>query len=89
MPFHDVEERHVFALNRDLSNERELALNFEDIKPSKVLACETVTGADLKAFNTFESPNKVVTTKLDTMKAGAKMSVKLPARSYTVVHLAV
>ena len=46
-------------------NERELALNFEDIAPSKVLACETVTGPDLKAFNTFESPNKVVTTKLD------------------------
>jgi alpha-N-arabinofuranosidase len=79
----------VFALNRDLSNERELALSFDDIAPSKVLACETVTGADLKAFNTFESPNKVVMSKLDTAKAGAKMSVKLPARSYTVIHLAV
>jgi alpha-N-arabinofuranosidase len=79
----------VFALNRDLSNERELALNFEDITPSAVLACETVTGADLKAFNTFESPNKVVATKLDAASAGAKMSVKLPARSYTVIHLAV
>jgi alpha-N-arabinofuranosidase len=79
----------VFALNRDLTNERELALNFEDITPSSVLACETVTGSDLKAFNTFESPNKVVATKLDAAKAGAKMTVKLPARSYTVVHLAV
>jgi alpha-N-arabinofuranosidase len=79
----------VFALNRDLSNERELALSFDDVSPSKVLACETVTGPDLKAFNTFESPNRVVTTKLDTAKAGARMSVKLPARSYTVVHLAV
>jgi alpha-N-arabinofuranosidase len=79
----------VFVLNRDLSNERELSLNFDDVTPSKVLACETVTGPDLKAFNTFESPNKVVTTKLDTARAGAKMSVKLPARSYTVVHLAV
>ena len=27
-------------------------------------------------------------TKLDPMKAGPKMTVKLPARSYTVVHLA-
>ena len=79
----------VFALNRDLANERELALNFEDITPSKVLAAETVTGPDLKAFNTFESPNMVVATKLDGAKAGAKMSVKLPPRSYTVVHLAV
>ena len=78
----------VFALNRDLSNERELALSFEDVTPSKVLACETVTGPDLKAFNTFESPNKVVMTKLDAAKAGAKMTVKLPARSYTVIHMA-
>jgi alpha-N-arabinofuranosidase len=88
---YDAKEKRVsvFALNRDLANERELALSFDDISPSKVLACETVTGTDLKAFNTFESPNKVVMTKLDTAKAGAKMSVKLPARSYTVVHLAV
>ena len=60
---YDAKEKRVavFALNRDLSNERELALDFEDITPSSVLACETVTGPDLKAFNTFESPNKVVT----------------------------
>ena len=79
----------VFALNRDLSSERELALSFDDVAPTKVLASETITGADLKAFNTFESPNKVVSTKLDAAKAGRKMSVKLPARSYTVIHLAV
>jgi alpha-L-arabinofuranosidase len=88
---YDAKEKRVavFALNRDLSNERELSLSFDDITPSKVLACETVTGTDLKAFNTFESPNKVVSARLDTAKAGRKMSVKLPARSYTVVHLAV
>jgi alpha-N-arabinofuranosidase len=87
---YDAQEKRiaVFALNRDLSDERELALTFEDVTPSRVLACETVTGTDLKAFNTFENPNKVVTTKLDAMKAGAKMTVKLPARSYTVLHLA-
>ena len=86
---YDAKEKRVavFALNRDLTSERELALNFEDIAPSKVLACETVTGPDLKAFNTFENPNKVVSTRLDAGKAGAKMSVKLPARSYTVIHL--
>lgn len=79
----------VFALNRDLTNERELSLNFEDFKPTSVVACETVTGADLKAFNTFESPNKVGLAKLDAGAAGGKMSVKLPARSYTVIQLAV
>lgn len=79
----------VFALNRDLANERELSLNFEDITPTSVVACETVTGPDLKAFNTFENPNKVGITKLDVGSTGGKMSVKLPARSYSVVHLAV
>jgi alpha-N-arabinofuranosidase len=88
---YDAKEKRVavFVLNRDLANERELALNFEDIAPSRVLAAETVTGPDLKAFNTFENPNKVVATKLDVAKAGAKMTVKLPARSYSVLHLAV
>jgi alpha-N-arabinofuranosidase len=79
----------VFALNRDLSNERELALTFEDITPTSVIAAETITGPDLKAFNTFEEPNKVVATKLDGIRAGGKMTIKLPARSYSVVQLAV
>jgi alpha-L-arabinofuranosidase len=79
----------VFALNRDLSNERELSLKFEDVTPNGVVACETLTGPDLKAFNTFENPNQVVARTLDAGSAGGSMSVKLPARSYTVVHLSV
>jgi alpha-N-arabinofuranosidase len=88
---YDAKEKRaaVFVMNRDLENERELALNFEDIVPNKVLAAETVTGTDLKAFNTFESPNKVTMAKLDAAKAGAKMTLKLPARSYSVFQLAV
>jgi alpha-N-arabinofuranosidase len=87
---YDAQEKRasVFMLNRDLENERELVLSFEDIAPAKVLAAETVTGNDLKAFNTFESPNQVVTAKLDAPKPGAKMTLELPARSYSVVHLA-
>jgi alpha-N-arabinofuranosidase len=86
---YDAREKRiaVFALNRDLDSERELALTFEDVTPTKVLACETVTGPDLKAFNTFENPNRVVSTKLDVANDGAKMSVKLPARSYTVIQM--
>jgi alpha-N-arabinofuranosidase len=86
---YDAKDRRiaVFALNRDLDSERELALTFEDVAPSKVLACETVTGPDLKAFDTFENPERVVSTKLDAGRAGTKMSVKLPARSYTVIQM--
>ncbi|MBC8026316.1 MAG: alpha-N-arabinofuranosidase [Steroidobacteraceae bacterium] len=79
----------VFVLNRDLSNERELALTFEDIAPRSVVAAETITGPDVKAFNTFAEPNKVVATKLDGITAGGKMTIKLPPRSYSVIQLAV
>ena len=37
----------------------------------------------------FNTLNQVVAQKLDAGTAGGKMSVKLPPRSYTVVHLAV
>ena len=38
-------------LNRDTSGEREVVLDWSDIRPSRVLACETLTGPDLKAFD--------------------------------------
>ncbi len=88
---YDAKNRRValFALNRDLRDERELALRFNDVTPTSVVAAETVTGSDLKAFNTFEDPNKVVAAKLDGITAGGKMTIKLPPRSYSVIQLAV
>jgi hypothetical protein len=42
----------------------------------------------VKAFNTFDQPRRVVPQRLDAPAPGSRMSFKLPARSYTVVHLA-
>jgi len=78
----------VFVLNRDLENERELVLDWREPTPTKVLACQTLTGTDLKASNTFERPQLVVPTTLDAPAAGARMTLKLPPRSYTVVQVA-
>jgi PAS domain-containing protein len=50
-------------------------------------ACETLTGADLKAFNTFEEPRRVAPQPLAPPVAASRMSFKLPPRSYTVAHL--
>ena len=50
----------VLMLNRDLEGEREVVLEWRDLTPTRVLACETLTGADLKAVNTFEAPRRVV-----------------------------
>ncbi len=78
----------VLMLNRDLESERELVLEWRDPRPTQVLACETLTGSDLKAVNSFDNPNLVVPSKLDTPQPGTKMTFKLPARSYTVAQLA-
>ena len=97
VPFVDVVATHdpqngqacVLMLNRDLDGERELQLEWRDATPTRVLACETLTGPDLKAFNTFEQPRRVRPERLDAPAPGARMTFKLPARSYTVAHLAI
>jgi alpha-N-arabinofuranosidase len=78
----------VLMLNRDLDAERELALEWRDATPTRVLACETLAGPDLKAFNTFEQPRRVAPQRLDPPAAGTRMAFKLPPRSYTVVQVA-
>jgi len=78
----------LLMLNRDLESERELKVDWRDFTPSRVLACETLTGPDLKAFNTFEHPSTVAPRRLDAPPAGATMTFRLPPRSYSVAHLA-
>ena len=95
VPFVDVvatldaqnRQASVLMLNRDLDGERELALEWGEVTPTRVLACETLTGTDLKAFNTFEQPGRVAPQRLDAPAAGTRMTFRLPPRSYTVAHL--
>ncbi len=87
---HDPQNRQVcvLMLNRDLEGERELVLEFRDAAPTKVLASGTLTGTDLKATNTFDQPKRVAPGNLDLPQPGARMSFKLPPRSYSMVQLA-
>jgi alpha-L-arabinofuranosidase len=78
----------VLMLNRDVDGERDLVLDWEGVVPARVLACETLTGPDLKAVNTFADPRRVTPQRLDPPPAGSRMTFKLPPRSYTVAHLA-
>src|SRR4029077_7537419 len=57
-------EACVLMLNRDVDAEREVLLDWRDKTPARVLACETLTGTDLKAFNTFEQAQRVVPRNL-------------------------
>jgi alpha-N-arabinofuranosidase len=77
----------LFVLNRDLEKGRELEVSWREVTPSKVNACQVLTGADLKASNSFEYPQRVVPQTLEAPKPGARMTIPLPARSYTVVNL--
>jgi alpha-N-arabinofuranosidase len=88
---HDEEKSTVtlLAMNRDLQNEQELEINWHDLTPSKVLAFETITGPDLKAGNTLADPKRVTPQTLENPAVGSRMTVKLPARSYSVLSLAV
>ena len=79
----------LFIFNRDLHNERELEIVWRDLTPTAVTAFETMTGSDLKAINTFDDPNRVVPQTLDKPAPGSTMTVKLPARSYSVLALSV
>jgi alpha-L-arabinofuranosidase len=78
----------VLMLNRDLDTARDIVLEWGDVVPTRVLACETLTGPDLKAVNTFTDPRRVAPQRLDPPAAGARMTFNLPPRSYTVAHLA-
>ena len=77
----------VFILNRDLSKARQVELIWEDNAPGRVLTSLVLTGDDLKAFNTFESPQKVVPRNLEKplMSAG-RTRFEVPPRSYSVVQ---
>jgi alpha-N-arabinofuranosidase len=78
----------LLMLNRDLESQRELKVEWRDPSPTRVLACETLSGADLKARNTFEQPTHVTPQPLDAPAAGPSMTFKLPPRSYSVAHIA-
>jgi alpha-L-arabinofuranosidase len=78
----------LLLLNRDLETERELLLRWRDPTPARVLVCETITGADLKAVNTFAQPRQVVPQALEAPPARTNMRLRLPPRSYTVVQIA-
>jgi alpha-N-arabinofuranosidase len=78
----------LLMLNRDLQTERDLVLDCRDLTPTRVLAAETLTGTDLKASNTFERPTLVAPRALESPRPEATMTFKLPARSYSVAHIA-
>lgn len=79
----------LFILNRDLVKPRELEIEWQGLTPTRVTSSQMITGSDLKATNTFDAPNRVVPQPLEPPAARSNMTLQLPARSYSVVTVAV
>ncbi|MCH2124625.1 MAG: alpha-N-arabinofuranosidase [Pirellulaceae bacterium] len=77
----------LFILNRDLEHDRQLELVWRDLEPQAITTSLTLTGADLKATNTREDPDNVSPHVLDPPSPGTKMTIDLPAQSYSILEM--
>ncbi len=78
----------LFLFNRNLEKAQEVEVVWRDVTPSAVNAFLTMTGPDLKAGNTFVDPRRVMPQALEKPAVGSRMTIQLPARSYSVLSLA-
>ncbi len=78
----------LFLLNRDLQNAHAVEINWQDRAPSRVLTSTVLTGADLKASNSFEAPQRVAPQPADKPTTTATTTkLELPPRSYTTIQI--
>lgn len=79
----------LFLLNRDLSKPRQVKIVREDNAPARILNAFVLTGADLKAMNSFDTPPRVQPQQFEKpATAGGRTRFELPARSYIVLQWA-
>jgi alpha-N-arabinofuranosidase len=77
----------LFVLNRDLSKPHAIEVNWQDKAPSRALSAVLLTGDDLKAFNSFDAPQRVSPRTLDKPSiTGGRAKFEVPPRSYTVIQ---
>jgi alpha-N-arabinofuranosidase len=79
----------LFVLNRDLNKTHDVDLVWEDAPPARVTTATMITGTDLKAFNSFDAPQKVAPQEVNKPATdGAHTKFEVPPRSYTVIQWA-
>jgi alpha-L-arabinofuranosidase len=77
----------AFILNRDLSKSHDVEIVWEDKAPTKIQATSLLTGDDLKAVNSFQSPNRVAPQNFaKPTTANGRTKFEVPARSYTMLQ---
>jgi alpha-L-arabinofuranosidase len=77
----------LFILNRDLTKAHSIEINWQDMAPGKLLNSTVLTGNDLKAFNTFDSPQRVSPQAFDKPSTtSGRTKFEVPPRSYTALQ---
>lgn len=77
----------LFILNRDLAKSHEIDVLWQDKSPARVMSSAVLTGTDLKAFNSFETPQRVAPQEFPKPStSGGHTKFEVPARSYTVLQ---
>jgi alpha-N-arabinofuranosidase len=77
----------LFILNRDLAKSREVDVVWQDASPARLQKATVLTGNDLKAFNSFDSPQRVTPQELGKpATSGGRTKFEVPPRSYTAVQ---
>ena len=83
----ESKEISVFVLNRDLAKSKEVGIRWEERAPSRVISSQILTGADLKAFNSFEAPERVKPVAFEKPSTvGMQTRFEVPPRSYSVIQ---
>lgn len=77
----------LFLLNRDLSKPHAVEVMWEDTAPTRPVSAFILTGDDLKAVNSFQSPQKVAPAPFEKPNiTGGRAKFEMPAHSYAVVQ---
>jgi alpha-L-arabinofuranosidase len=77
----------LFILNRDLQKAHDVEVVWEDQAPSRVRTSSLLTGDDLKAVNSFQSPQRVQPQSFaKPATSNGRTKFEVPARSYTMIQ---
>jgi alpha-N-arabinofuranosidase len=77
----------LFILNRDLQRSHDVEVVWEDQPPTRALTTSLLTGDDLKAVNSFQSPQRVAPQQFaKPTTANNRTKFEVPARSYTLLQ---
>ena len=77
----------LFILNRDLQKSHDVEVLWEDQAPTRILTTSALTGDDLKAVNSFQSPQKVVPQPFaKPTTANNRTKFELSPHSYTMLQ---